>query len=84
MRYVVDRDDPRVIEAASLAAAVEAYVHEADDEGWSDRFDVLARAEDDDRWTIFSVTTRTEVIRAIGRASQGPAVDSDDIAAVSP
>lgn len=81
MRYVVDKDDPRVIEAESLTAAVEAYVHDHADDGWSDRFDVYARAESADHWTVFPVVTRAELIVTVGRSKLGPMVESDDEAA---
>jgi len=77
-RYVVDRDDPQVIEATGISAAVEQYVDAHADDGWSDHFDVWARAEDDDQWTVFLVTTRTELVVAVGRGRRGPMVESDD------
>ncbi len=77
-RYVVDRDDPHVIEATGISAAVEQYVDAHADDGWSDHFDVWARAEDDDQWTVFPVTTRTELVVTVGRGKPGPMVESDD------
>ena len=77
-RYVVDKDEPRVIEAMSLSAAVEAYVHDHADDGWSDLFDVYARAEGDAQWRVFPVVTRTELIVTVGNGERGPAVESDE------
>ena len=79
-KYLVggDRYADEVVEASSIVEAVREYSDTADG---SDRFDVYARAESDDHWTVFPVTTRTELIITIGDGKRGPAVESDDEAA---
>ena len=78
-KYLVGEvDDHEAIEARGIAAAVEQHVEAHVGDGWSDRFSVYARAESDDRWTVFSVTTRTEFIVTVGNGKPGPMVESDD------
>jgi hypothetical protein len=76
-RFVVDRDNPVVIVAESIDDAVEAYVTDAAADGWSDHFDVYARAEGDGTWRVFPVTTRVELMVTVGNGRPGPAVERD-------
>jgi hypothetical protein len=76
-KYLVggDRYADELVEASSIVEAVREYSDTADG---SDRFDVYARAESDDHWTVFPVTTRTELIITVGNGKRGPMVDDDD------
>ena len=78
-KFIVGSDQyaDEMVEARTIDAAVK-LVADRDGDQFGDRFDVWARSEDADVWSIFPCNVRTEVIVTVGRCQKGPAVKAAD------